>query len=467
MDQRIVEFIRTLRAAGVRISVAESYDAMNAVDKIGVHDRETFRYSLRTTLIKESDDLDSFDHFFPVFFDTAAPPMFNMEQELSPDQQQMLQQALQSLMGNEQALQQMLQQLMQQLMQGQGFSQEQLEQMARQAGLPNADNIGQEGYYSRMMQRMAGMQQLQQMLDNLEEALREMGMSEENIQEIMDMLEQNREALAEQIGRYVGKGIADNIKDEYETQPPDDRNLMDTPFQYLSQSDMDKLRDEVKRLAARLRSRAALRQRRDKIGDPDPKTTLRANLRYGGVPLELKYRSHHHKPKLVLICDISTSMRPSAEFLLTLIYMLQDQVSKTHSFIFIDDIREITHYFKEQRPDIAVQNVLNENPPGHYNTDLGNSLSSFFKDHLGTVDNRTSVIILGDGRNNYNDPRIDLANDLKRRARRVIWFNPEGEGQWGTGDSDMHQYAPAASGVYMVRNLAQLVEAIDNIMADS
>jgi uncharacterized protein with von Willebrand factor type A (vWA) domain len=229
---------------------------------------------------------------------------------------------------------------------------------------------------------------------------------------------------------------------------------------------MDKLRDEVRRLAARLRSRAALRQRRDKAGDPDPKTTLRANLRYGGVPLELKYRSNHHKPKLVLICDISTSMRPSAEFLLTLIYMLQDQVTKTHSFIFIDDMREITHYFKEQRPDVAVQNVLNENPPGHYNTDLGNSLNSFFRDHLGTVDARTSVIILGDGRNNGNNPRMDLANDLKRRARRVIWFNPEGQGQWGMGDSNMDQYVTAASGVYMVRNLAQLVDAIDNIMAD-
>jgi hypothetical protein len=466
MDQRIVEFIRTLRAAGVRISVAESYDAMNAIDKVGVFERDTFRHALRTTLIKEADDIDSFEHFFPMFFDTAAPPMFNMEQELTPDQQQMLEQALQSMMGNQQALQQMMQQLMQQMMQGQPFSQEQLEQMARQMGLQNADSPGQESYYNRMMQRMLGMQQLQEMLDQLEEQLREMGMSEESIQEIMEMLNQNRDALAEQISRYVGSSIAENMVEEYEQQPPDDRDLMNMPFQYLSPEDAEKLRDEIKRLAAKLRSRAALRQRRANDGNPDPKATIRHNLRYGGVPLELKHRHHHHKPRLVLICDISTSMRYCAEFLLTMVYELQDQVSRAHSFIFIDDMTDITHYFKEHRPDVAVQNVLTENPPGHYNTDLGNSLNSFFGNSLDTVDSRTTVIILGDGRNNYNDPRIDLAYDLRRRSRRVLWFNPEAEHEWGSGDSDMHKYAPVSSGVYMVRNLAQLVEAIDKIMAD-
>ncbi|MFN8421064.1 MAG: VWA domain-containing protein [Anaerolineae bacterium] len=466
MDQRIVEFVRTLRASGIRISVAESYDAMNAIDKIGVFDRDVFRHALRSTLVKEADDIESFEHFFPLFFDTAAPPMFNMEQELSPDQQQMLEQALQSLMGNTQSLQQMLQQLMQQMMQGQPFSQDQLEQMGQQMGLQNADAPGQENYYNRMMQRMLGMQQLQELLEQLEDQLREMGMSEESINEIMEMMQQNREALAEQISRYVGSNVAENMVEEYEQQPPDERDLMNMPFQYLSPEDADKLRDEIKRLAARLRSRAALRQKRANEGKPDPKATIRHNLRYGGVPLELKHRDRHQKPRLVVICDISMSMRYCAEFLLTMVYELQDQVSKTHSFIFIDDMKEITHYFKEQRPDVAVRNVLTENPPGHYNTDLGNSLNTFFSDSLGTVDSRTTVIILGDGRNNNFDPRIDLAYDLRRRSRRVLWFNPEPEHEWGTGDSDMHKYAPVSSGVFMVRNLAQLVEAIDKIMAD-
>ena len=51
-------------------------------------------------------------------------------------------------------------------------------------------------------------------------------------------------------------------------------------------------------------------------------------------------------------------------------------------------------------------------PAGYYNTDLGNSLADFQREHLGTIDSRTTFIIVGDGRNNYNDPRLDIFNLL-------------------------------------------------------
>jgi uncharacterized protein with von Willebrand factor type A (vWA) domain len=461
MDKRLVEFIRTLRAAGVRISVAESYDALRAVDQVGVFEREIFQSALRTTLVKEATDLPTFDYFFPLFFDTAAPPMFNMEQELTPDQQQMLQQALQSLAGNPQALQQLLQQLLR----GRGFDQDQLDQTGQQLGLGNADSPSQQGYYQRMMQRALSMNELRELLDQLEEALREAGMSEDALQEVMQMLRANGEALREQIERFVGSSIARNLG-ENPPEKPDAQDLMQTPFRALSQEEADALRDEVKRLAAKLRSRASLRQRRANDGVLDPKSTLRHNLRYGGTPIELQFRKRSLKPRLVLICDISTSMRYCAEFMLTLIYELQDQVAKARSFIFISDLHEISDYFNAMRPEAAVQEVLENHPPGSYNTDLGHSLDTLFGEKLDAIDSRTTVILLGDGRNNYNDPRLDLAADMRRRARRVLWFNPEPQYQWGTGDSDMLDYAPLATGVYQVANMAQLVEAIDKIMVD-
>jgi uncharacterized protein with von Willebrand factor type A (vWA) domain len=461
MDKRVIEFIRTLRAAGVRISVAESADAMEALDVIGVYEREPFQSALRTTLVKEASDIPTFEHFFPLFFDTAAPPMFNMEQELTPEQQQMLEQALQALMGDKEALQQ----LMQQLMQGQGFDQNQLNDRAEQMGLSEANSPYQQGYYQRMMQRALGMNELKELLKMLEETLREMGMGEESIDEIMQMMEANGDALSKQIQRYVGSSIARNMA-EQPPEKPDAQDLMHTPFRDLSSDEADALRDEVKRLAARLRSRAALRQKHAKDGNPDPKSTIRHNLRYGGTPLELQYRSKKKKPRLVIICDISTSMRYCSEFMLNMVYHLQDQVAKARSFIFIDDLHEISDYFKARRPEAAVNEVLTENPPGSYNTDLGHSLATFFADKLDAIDSRTTVIVVGDGRNNYNDPRLDLAFALNRRARRVLWFNPEPEHAWGTGDSDMPKYAPISAGVYHVANLAQLVDAIDRIMTD-
>src|SRR5581483_11500121 len=289
MDKRVVEFIRTLRAAGVRISVAESADAMDAVNTIGVFERDIFRNALKTTLVKEKDDGPTFEHFFPLFFETGAPPMFNMEQELSPEQQNMLQQALQSMMGNVEALQQLLQQLMK----GQQFSQDQLDQLGQMVGLPDANSQYQDSYYQRMMQRALGMQQLDELLEQLQEALEALGMSEEAIEQIMEMMQANREALAEQISKYVGSSIARNMAEQ---PPPEPQDLMNTPFQYLSSEDADALRDELKRLAARLRSRSALRQKRAKDGNPDPKGTIRNNLRYGGVPMEIKFRDRHLKP---------------------------------------------------------------------------------------------------------------------------------------------------------------------------
>lgn len=460
MDRRTVEFIRALRAAGVRISLAESQDALHGVEAVGIEGRASFRSTLLATLVKEHKDARIFDFFFPLFFDTNAPPMWDVTQELSPDQQDMLRQTLQSLMGDQDALRQLLEQLMQ----GQQFTREQLEQMAQQAGLDSADHMYQQRFFSRQMERMAGMQAARELIEQLLEQLRGMGMSEETLEELREMLEENMGALRQQLENFVGSSIAQNMA-EQETQDPQ-RDVEDLNFQQLTPEEADRVRDEMRRLAARLRSRASLRQKRNKSGNIDPKGTIRSNLKYGGVPFEIRHRTRHVKPKLVVICDLSGSMRYMSEFMLTLTYMLQDLVAKARSFIFIDDIVEVTDHFKESRPDVAVERVLRENPRGYYTTDLGHSLETFFKQHLDAMDSKTSVILVGDGRNNFFDPRLDLAEQLARRGRRCIWFCPEPQSMWGSGDSNMLEYAPLSHGVYIVRNLRELSIAVDNILAD-
>jgi uncharacterized protein with von Willebrand factor type A (vWA) domain len=187
-------------------------------------------------------------------------------------------------------------------------------------------------------------------------------------------------------------------------------------------------------------------------------------LRYGGVPLELKFKTRHLKPKLLLVCDVSTSMRPVVEFLLRLIYELHDQVAAAHSFAFIDDLSDITPDFAQYPPDVAIEMVLTRLPPGHYNTDLGNSLNTLMNRYGSTVDPRTTVIFVGDARNNFNDPRLDLMEQIQRRVRRVIWLNPEHPALWGSGDSDMPAYLPFASAVHRVSNLAELTAAVDKLL---
>jgi uncharacterized protein with von Willebrand factor type A (vWA) domain len=478
LEQRIVEFIAGLRAAGVRVSLAESNDAFHAVEQVGVVDRDTFRAALRTTLVKEASDLPLFERLFPLYFGSGGPPLVNPQEALSPEQRRMLAAALRALLdqmgqtgrpspaerrssGQAGQLGQLMQ-LLRWLLSGQSPSQEELDQAGRSAGLPMASHPSQQAWMARRMLQAMGWQRLQELLQQLWQELAKAGMSREAIEQLRQMMEANQEALAEQVGQYAGASIARQMAAQSPPHPGPD--LMNRPFQSLSETEADELRDQIRRLAALLRSRAALRQKRANSGTLDAKRTLRANLRYGGVPLEMHYKRRHLKPKLALICDVSTSVRHCAEFLLRLIYELQDQVAKARSFAFISDIEEISQDFTTFQPDVAVEHVLTRLPAGYYNTDLGHSLDSFCHDYLDAVDHRTTVILVGDGRNNFNDPRVDLVQTLKRRARRVIWLNPESPHLWGSGDSDMADYLPLCDSVQEVGNLAQLAAAVDHLL---
>ncbi len=239
--------------------------------------------------------------------------------------------------------------------------------------------------------------------------------------------------------------------------------LMNRPFSALTDADKKLLQREVKRLAAALRTRIALRQKRAKNGVLDPKATIRANLKYNGVPMEIKHRDRVRKPKLVVICDISTSMRFCSELMLSFLFALQGQVRKTNAFAFIDHLEFISDEFNGSNADEAIASVLWRMPSGHYNTDLGWSLNDFNNEYLDTLNGQTTLILVGDGRNNYNDPRIDIFLTMSRRAARTIWLNPEPPYLWH-GDSDMAKYAPLCSNVLKVSNLKELAEAVDSLL---
>lgn len=462
MEERIVRFIAALRASGVRVSVAESQDAWRAIQHLGIMNRESFRLTLRATLIKDAESQPIFEELFPQYFGNVAPPLVDPQAEISAADQQMLQQMTQELLEQ---LARDLQQLVDWLMSGQGPTQQELEQLAEQSGLNDADPSMpfQARRAVRRMQQMLGWEQIQELLEQLWELLAQQGMDPDTIEQLKQQIGENQQRLEEQLQAFAGERVRDNWVEQAQQHKPI-HDLMQRSFGSLSKSEMEQLRDQVRRLAARLRTRAALRQKRGKQGKLDPKATIRANLRYGGVPFEMRHKQRRMKPKLVVILDVSTSMRPVAEFFLRLLYQLQDQVQKTRSFAFIDHLEEVTMDLARSQIDEAVHTVLTKLPPGYYSTDLGFSLRQFEDSYLDAVDHRTTVIVLGDGRNNYNDPALDTFSRIGRRSRRVIWMNPENPAQWGTGDSDMLEYAPLCAEVFQVRNLAQLAEAIDHIL---
>ena len=173
MDSRIVHFITALRASGVRISLAESQDAFYAIDRLGLEDREVFRVSLKSTLIKEARDGSAFDRLFPLFFGSGQPPMMNGTGDLSADEQQMLEDGLRQLLRELRA------ELMRRLAEGRPLTQEELQQLGQQAGLPNASQMYQRRWITRRMLQQLGMQDLQEAIDELMELLAALGMGDE------------------------------------------------------------------------------------------------------------------------------------------------------------------------------------------------------------------------------------------------------------------------------------------------
>ncbi len=512
MDDRIVEFIAGLRAAGVRISIAESEDCFKAIEQAGIADRGLFRLALRATLVKEHNDLPTFDRLFPLYFGSGGPPLMSPQQGLGSQDQAALEQALRALSAQ---LRQMLQklmsgqrltpeelaqlrammqppqgngspqdggqgrmdrmdastrallervaQLLSWLLSGQAPSRDDMRRIGDRAGVSQANRAFQQPWLTRRMLREMGWEELEKALQALYQTLEQAGMSQEALHQLQELVNANRQALAEQVGQYVGASLARQATQQ-QPRRMDEADLMQRPLRSLTEAEANQLRDQVRRLAAQLRSRAALRHKRGKKGILDPKATIRTNLRYGGVPVELRHKRRHLKPKLVMLCDLSTSVRPTAEFMLRLVYELQDQVARARSFAFIADLYDISEDFTTQRPERAVSQVLERLQPGYYNTDLGFSLAHFYRNYLDTLDRRTTVIICGDGRNNYSDPRLDLFQEIKRRAKRIIWLNPENPRLWGTGDSDMLEYLPLCDAVHEVSNLAQLAEAVEQLL---
>ncbi len=225
------------------------------------------------------------------------------------------------------------------------------------------------------------------------------------------------------------------------------------PFASLTDAQADEVRRALQRLADRLRGRARVRVRRNARGRVDPHATLRASLRTAGVPFDLRtIRRRRERPKLVLLCDVSDSMRPVARFLLEFAFALQDLFETARTFVFVSDLGETTELFKREGVEVAVTQAWRGAGVVRTgdNSNYGRVLRSFEEHHLRELDRRTTVVIVGDGRTNYGEAAPEVLDRIRERSRALVWLCPESRGQWAQGDSAMRSYAPRCTVVFEV-----------------
>ena len=228
------------------------------------------------------------------------------------------------------------------------------------------------------------------------------------------------------------------------------------------------MQEAVTRLAQRLRHVVAIKRARAKRGSFDLQRTLRKNLQFGGVPFDVQLeRRKKHRPQIVVLCDVSDSVRNVSRFMLQFVYSLQDLYSKVRSFIFVSDIGEVTRLFDDNEINQAIDLSLRGDVINVFaHSDFGRAFKTFHRDSLSAVNGRTTVIILGDARNNYNLAHEWVLRDVQRRAKQVIWLNPESRATWGFGDSEMDRYMPFCDVVEECRNLNQLYRVVDRMVLD-
>jgi uncharacterized protein with von Willebrand factor type A (vWA) domain len=242
--------------------------------------------------------------------------------------------------------------------------------------------------------------------------------------------------------------------------------LMDKNLLQYTEREVETMKGMVVQLAQRLKELQAIRQKKARRNRLNVKGIFRKNLKYGGIPLDLSFKEKKkRKPQVVTLCDVSNSVRNASRFMLQFLYSLQDQFSRVRSFIFVDEIAEVTDLFKTYPLEEAITRAMTQMGIAyHHLSDFGSAFSAFCDNYLSAVTNKTTVIIMGDARNNQYHPREGALKEIKAQAKRIIWLNPESSWSWNFGDSIMSHYEPYCDSVVECRNIKQLAEVIDTLV---
>ncbi len=472
------DFIVELRRAGLPVSLTENLDAMEAVTHVPIEDREAFKYALGATLVKNHAHWKAFEVVFEVYFslrgpeyeviregDDAAPA--DEDAEFAPGQGQQPQGGG----GGMQALtpEQLAEMLFKALMNGDAAMLAALARQAvtRYAGMEPGRPVGGTYYLYRTLRNL----ELDEMLDNLMEASRDEAPEdltplEERLErdEFADRIEQlKREIEAEIRRRLVADRGVDAMAKTLRKPLPED-----VDFMHASREELANLRKAIYPLTRKLAVRLARKRRHGRKGPLDFRSTMRHSLSYGGVPAEPKFRfPRPAKPEIMVVADISGSVAAFARFTLHLVYAISSQFSKVRSFVFIDGLDEVTRFF-EGVEDIgeAVHRVNTEADvvwvDGH--SDYGHAFGVFWERFNRDIGPKTTVLVLGDARNNYHASQSWILKEVEHKARKVFWLNPEPRAYWDTGDSIVGEYGTHCDGVYEVRNLRQLETFVEKLV---
>lgn len=443
---RLVEFVEALRSKGIPAGPSETVDAGEVVRVLGLDHRELLREGLAAALVRRGGQREIFDMTFDLYFPLgtgATQVVRDRDEALGVDDLRNL--LTMALAENDLRT---------------------LEQVAELA----VDALGQVGDGGSVPGGFSAYQTLDriQPQTTLTAALAARGLStgddltdrlvpdevRRNIQIFRDMVAaEARRRTAEERGR--------ELVTRHAVQPGGDQ----IEFLNANRQQLEDLRSAVRPLSRKLATRLAARRHRARRGRIDIRRTLRRSMGTGGVPIKPAYaKPHPSRPELILLCDVSGSVAGFSNFTMLLVQALSDQFSKIRVFAFVNAMAEVTDLVKADPSDLNAR-ITNEAriTRWHTSSDYGDAFADFVEDHLDAVGPRTSVLILGDARNNNQDPNLAAVHLIAQKAKRVFWLNPEHQMRWGLGDSLAPAYADVVS-MHECRNVDQLSRFVGRLL---
>lgn len=466
MERTLTSFVRALRSAGVPVSPAESIDAVQALALVGYQDRDLLKQALGPVVAKSEEEQAIYTRLFDLFF-ARTPATTLIPKQQNPDVGTTTPKASigeegeapsvgrgisGEVFGDERA-----EAFMVLAVSGNGAAAEMAIQSASAViGVEAIRFSTQISYYTGKILEQLGVRSLEQaLIRHLTTHTPEADSQAEALMAAREKMRLAAKAHVERQFEVFGRAATDNFMNEI---------TLHKPMRALDRRDMVRIKLLIRKMAKKLAVKYGRRPRRKNRGQIDIRKTMRCNAGYDGVPVNVVWRQKRKdRPKIVAICDVSGSVAAHVRFLLLFLYTLNETVRDIHCFAFSHRLREISDLMASAGYEAAFEVVMADLGAG--STDYGQAWSDFYTNHWPVIDRRTTLLVMGDGRNNNGDPRLDIFKKMVNKAKRVIWLCPEAPVAWGTGDSCMLQYKPYCDQLSWCTTPADLERAIDELLS--
>lgn len=444
MERVLTNYIRALRSAGAGVSTTEALDAARTVELVGYGDRALLKAALAPVLTKSVEETEIHNRLFDLFFaraEAASMPAPTAQSESGDGE------------GSAPAESPSLTDLAQSGDAGQIAMA--MEKAGAAVGVDQIRFASQVGYFTRRMLEELGVDKLEaKLLEKLQARTPEAEAEAQGLMQARSEVQKQARAYVQSRFEVFGRSATEAFMNEV---------MVERSIGEIGRGDMDRMKLIVAKMAKRLAVRHSRRRKVRNRGQLDIRKTMRANAGYDSVPFEVVWKTKHRdKPRIVVICDVSGSVARYVRFLLLLIYSLSSQVTDIETFAFSNELNDVSHHLERLDFETAMNRILDEFGDG--STDYGQAFMDLRERHWDVIDRRTTVLILGDGRSNYGEPKVEILAELADQAKRVVWLCPEAEGSWGVGDSCMLDYRPHCTQMVHCSTVGELEHALDEVL---